>query len=171
MDLGKTLSQGQSKKRCDQMVSWIGADSQRFAGLMKYFFEGEEKIRRFAAWPMSYCAIAHPELIKPWLNRLIPVLDEKNAHDALVRNIVRLLQFVEIPKPLEGKIMSHCFEYIQSPTRAAAIKAFSLTILEKLSKKYPGIRPELKLIIQERWPMEKAAFHSRARKIMINLKN
>jgi hypothetical protein len=99
------------------------------------------------------------------------VLDEKNVHDALVRNIVRLLQFVEIPKPLEGKIMSHCFEYIRSPSHAPAIKAFSLTILENFSKKYPDIRTELKLIIDERWPMEKAAFRSKAKNIIKYINN
>jgi hypothetical protein len=170
MDLAKTLSLGQSKKRCNQIVNWIGSDKKRFAELMNCFFEAEEKIRRFAAWPMCYCAIANPALIKPWLNRLISVLDEKNGHDALIRNIVRLLQFVEIPKSLEGRIMNHCFQYIQSPNRAPAIKAFSLTILGNLSKKYPEIHSELKLIIEERWPMEKPAFHSRARKIMSEIK-
>lgn len=171
MNLNKILSQGQSKKRCDQIVVWIGSDKKRFAELMNCFFGSEEKISRFAAWPMSYCAIANPDLIKPWLGRLISVLDVKNAHDALVRNIVRLLQFVEMPKSVEGRIMNHCFQYIQSPTRAPAIKAFSLTILENLSKKYPEILPELKLIIEERWPLEKAAFHSRASKILITINN
>jgi hypothetical protein len=169
MDLAKTLSVGQSKKRCDQIVNWIGSDKKRFSELMDCFFKAEEKIRRFAAWPMSYCAIAHPELIRPWLGRLVSILDEKNIHDALVRNIVRLLQFVEIPKSLEGRIMNHCFQYIQAPGSAPAIKAFSLTILENLSKKHPDIRAELKLIIEERWPMEKPAFHSRARKILTNI--
>src|SRR6516162_10465513 len=149
MDLEKVLAKANSKKQCDRIVNWIGSDKQRFAELMNYFFSGTDMVRRFAAWPMSYCVIKDPDLIKPWLSRLIPVLDEINAHDALVRNIVRLLQFVEIPKSLEGKIMSHCFEYIQSSTRAPAIKAFSLTILENLSKKYPDIGPELKLIIKE----------------------
>jgi hypothetical protein len=32
-------------------------------------------------------------------------------------------------------------------------------------KDYPGIKQELKLIIEERWPYETAAFRSRAKKI------
>jgi hypothetical protein len=47
-----------------------------------------------------------------------------------------------------------------------AIKAFALTVLQNLSAVYPDIKPELKLIIEERWPHETAAFHSRARKIL-----
>ena len=136
---------------------------------MTCFLEGNEKIRRFAAWPMSYCAIANPELIKPWLKRLIPVLDEKNVHSAIIRNIFRLLQTIDIPASFEGKIMSHCFKYIQDPKAAGAIKAFSLTILENLGEKYPEILPELKLIIEERWNLEKPSFQSRGRKILKKL--
>ena len=65
--------------------------------------------------------------------------------------------------------MDICFEYISSPTEAIAVKAFALTILENLSKKYPEIKPELKTIIEDRWDYETAAFHSRAKKILKKL--
>jgi hypothetical protein len=46
------------------------------------------------------------------------------------------------------------------------VKAFSLTILEQLSKEYPEILAEIITVIEERWEYETAAFHSRARKIL-----
>jgi hypothetical protein len=56
--------------------------------------------------------------------------------------------------------------YISSPSEPAAVKAFSLSILQNLSKQYPEIKNEVKLIIEKRWPYETAAFHSRAKKFM-----
>jgi hypothetical protein len=62
--------------------------------------------------------------------------------------------------------MDICFTYIADPQEKVAVKAFSLTILENLSHQYPEIRNELKLIIEERWEHETAAFRSRAKKIL-----
>ena len=47
-----------------------------------------------------------------------------------------------------------------------AIKAFSLTTLFNLSKFYPEVENELKLIIENNWDNETAAFKSRGKKIL-----
>ncbi|MEI9912474.1 MAG: hypothetical protein WDO71_24170 [Bacteroidota bacterium] len=53
--------------------------------------------------------------------------------------------------------------------RKSSGKAFSLTILQNLSRLYPEIRNEIKVIIEERWEHETAAFRSRAKKILKEL--
>jgi hypothetical protein len=60
-------------------------------------------------------------------------------HRAVKRNVVRLLQFVEIPWKLHGEVMNYCFDFIADVKEAAAVKAFSLTILENLCQQYPDI--------------------------------
>ncbi|KAA9040986.1 hypothetical protein FW778_02805 [Ginsengibacter hankyongi] len=62
--------------------------------------------------------------------------------------------------------MEICFKYLASPDEAIAIKAFSLTVLANLAKKYPEIIPEIKLIIEEQLPHQSAAFKSRAKAFM-----
>ena len=166
MKIHEVLLAGQSKKNCDKIVKSIGNDPKKFAELMKNFFTGEYRITQRAAWPMSECVKKYPELITPYYAKLISNLSKKNLHDAIPRNTVRLLQNVDIPKKFQGRIMDICFRYVQSNETAIAIRVFSMTILENLSKIYPEIFPELKLIIEERWPHETAAFHSRARKIL-----
>ncbi|MBS1914935.1 MAG: hypothetical protein JST87_01590 [Bacteroidetes bacterium] len=166
MNLRDTILEEHSKKQRDKIVKYIGNNKERFAELMKLFFAGEYPVTQRAAWPVSYCVQNHPELIKPYLKRLLDNLNKKGIHGAVVRNTVRLLQDVEIPKKYHGKIMDDCFRFIQSPETEVAIKAFSLSILHNLSKQYPEILPELKLIIEERWEHETAAFRSRAKKIL-----
>ncbi len=91
-----------------------------------------------------------------------------NLHNAVKRNTMRLLQQIEIPKPLQGEVMNCCFNFIEDPKEAVAVKAPSLAVLENLSKLYPEILPEIKLIIEARWAYETAAFKSRAKKIVAN---
>ena len=163
MDLEAILLEEHSKAQCNKVVAYVGNNKERFAQLMKLFFEGEYRVTQRAAWPMSYCVRNQPELIDPYFKKLIDKLGKPGEDDAVIRNTVRLLQAVEIPEKLHGQVMTICFNFIQSNETAVAIKAFSLTILNNLSKKYPEIIPEIKTIIEERWNYETAAFKSRAK--------
>jgi hypothetical protein len=166
MDLESTLLEEHSKAQCNKVVAYIGNSKERFAQLMKLFFESEYRVTQRAAWPMSYCVRKHPQLIRPYFKKLLNKLGNPGEHDAVIRNIVRLLQEVDIPEEFHGRVMTHCFNFIQSNETAVAIKAFSLTILKNLSQKYPEIIPEIKTIIEERWEYETAAFRARAKSFL-----
>lgn len=166
MDLLKAIEKEHSKTQCEKVVRYVGNDKGRFAELMQLFLKGEYRTTQRAAWPMSICVENHPELITPYFKQIVPLLQKPGLHGAVVRNIVRLLQYVDIPKRYHGQVMSCCFDFVADHETAPAIKAFSLTILENLSAVYPDIKPELKLVIEERWPHETAAFRSRAKKIL-----
>ena len=169
MNIEDALLKEHSKAQCDKIVKYIGNNKERFAELMKLFFKGEYRVTQRAAWPMSYCVRKHPQLINPYFKRLLDNLEKPGLHDAILRNTVRLLQDADIPETHHGRVMTICFNFIQSNDTAVAIKAFSLSILHNLSKKYPEILPVLKTIIEERWEHETAAFRSRAKKIVFSL--
>jgi len=166
VNLEKELLKKQSLKQCNRIITYIGNDEERFSELVSIFFKGQYRLTQHAAWPMSYCIRHYPHLAKPYLNQFINQLSDQEAHPAAKRNIVRLLQFIEIPKRLHGRLMNICFQFINTPEEAIAVKAFSLRILENLSVIYPEILPELKTIINARLPFESAAFRSRAGKIL-----
>jgi hypothetical protein len=119
---------------------------------------------------MGNCAIVHPSFMKKNMGKLIRNLQKPNIHDSIKRNTLRFLQEIDIPPKYEGTIMNTCFEYIENPKEAVAIKAFSLTILGRLAKKYPEIIPEIKLLIEDQAPVQTAAFTSRAKKVLKELK-
>ena len=166
MKLAEEILKEHSKKQCDKIVRWIGSDKNKFNELFNLFLHGEYRITQRAAWPLSYSAIAHPELMNGNFEKLITNLKNPGLHDAIKRNSVRLLQAVNIPEEHEGDVMEICFQYLASPAEAVAIKAFSLTVLNNLSKKYPEIIGEIKLLIEEQLPYQSAAFKSRAKLFM-----
>jgi hypothetical protein len=166
MDILESLKQEHSKKQTDRIVAFVGADKKRFAKLIDCFFKGEYRITQRAGWPLSNCVRAHPELIEPYFKPLLDNLKRKDIHVAVIRNTVRLLQDVAIPRKHQGRVMNTCFDLVQSPETPIAVKAFSLTILSNLSKEHPDIRTELKLIIEEQWEHSTPAFRSRAKKIL-----
>ena len=115
---------------------------------------------------MSHCAERHPELIEPYLQPFVDKLDEPNIHNAVKRNVMRVLQD-NLPEQLLGQVATKCFDYISDPAEAIAVKAFSLTVLDTICKREPDLKNELLLLIKERLPYETPAFKSRAKKILV----
>lgn len=166
MDLEARLTKAQSKARCNAIVSWIGGDQSRYDQLVRLYFEGDPVMTQRAAWPLSVVIETYPHLIRKHLARLVRFVQQPGHHEAVKRNTVRVLQFTEIPEKLHGEVMNLCFDYIADPAEKPAVKAFSLTVLEKLAQTYPDIRQELKTVIEDRWDHESPAFRSRAGKIL-----
>ncbi len=169
MNLRDTILAEHSKAQTNKIIKRVGSDQKRFDELFGLFLNDEYRVVQRAAWPMSYCVINHPELIKKHFSKLVKNLHKPGLHDAVKRNTVRLLQEITIPAKLHGEVMNICFGYITDPKEKVAVKAFSLTILQNLSRLYPEIRNEIKVIIEERWEHETAAFRSRAKKILKEL--
>lgn len=119
-----------------------------------------------ASWPLSYCAIEHPEFVENHFEEMISNLHASKVSNAVKRNTLRLLQYMEIPEASHGDVMNLCFGYITSAKEAPANKAFAITILEGMSQHYPEIKDEVKIIIEDRWETETPAFRSRAKKFL-----
>ena len=166
MDLRSEILKEHSKAQCDKIVAWVGGSQSRFDELFNLFLNDIYRVTQRAAWPLSYCVRAHPILIKKNFEKLIDNLQKPGLHNAIKRNTIRLLQYVDIPKKFQGQVMDICFGYVEAPAEAVAIKAFSLTVLAKLAKLYPEILPEIKLLIQSQLPYQTAAFKSRAKNIL-----
>lgn len=166
MNIREALLQEHSKQQCEKIARYIGNTPSRFDELIQLFFSDEYRVVQRAAWPLSYSAIAHPDLIKKHLRKLVANLKKPGIHNAVKRNTVRLLQEIAIPVSLQGDVMDICFGFVEDPTEAVAVKAFSLTVLYNLSKQYPDIIPEIKLLIMQQRPHQTAAFASRAKKVL-----
>ena len=106
MNLVETIAKDHSKAQCDRIVKYVGNDPGRFHELVRVFLAGPYRITQRAAWPLSYCVEHHPQLIRPHLQSIIKNLKRPGLHDAVKRNTVRLLQFITIPRSLQGQAAS-----------------------------------------------------------------
>lgn len=161
MNLIAALSAEHSRAQTDRIAKYIGDNSTRFAELMKIFLEGEYRLTQRAAWPMSVCIERHPELIKPYLAKLTALLPRTDVHNAVRRNIVRLLQYIEIPRRMRAEIFSLCLDRISDPNETIAVRSFSLTVAAKAADGNADLLAELKLVAELALPGTTAAFRSR----------
>jgi hypothetical protein len=169
VNLREEILKEHSKAHALTIANYACESKKNFKELMNCFLDDEYRLAQRAAWSVSWAAMKKPEMIYPHIKDLVSVLYKKNVHDAVIRNSVRVLQEIEIPEKYHGEVMNACFQFLEKPSTAVAIKAFSLTTLFNLSKKYPEIKPELKLIINDSLEHETAAFKARAKKILPKL--
>jgi hypothetical protein len=127
MDIRQALETEHSKRQTTAIVNYIGDDATRFAELMKIFFAGDYRLTQRSAWPMNYCAEQHPQLIQLYLPKLLKLLQRDDAHDAVKRNIARLLQYVSIPKKLHARVYSLCVELVDN-RRVCVIQKVKIVI-------------------------------------------
>jgi hypothetical protein len=166
MNLYRLLSTDRSKAGRDRIVSYVQKDAARFKQLFDLFRNGEPRIAQRASWAVSHCAEKYPELIYPYCQEMVDYLETPGIHDSIKRNILRIFQDIAIPVALEESLLGHCFSYLLDKKEAAAIRVFAMQVLANLSKKYPEIKNELKVLIEDELPYAKPAFVSRGRKIL-----
>ena len=166
MHIREEILKEHSKEQAMKIANYACASQKNFKELMQCFMSNEYRVAQRAAWSVSWAARKQPEMIRPYIKDLVSQMQRTDIHPAVVRNSVRILEQIEIPKPFHGEVMNTCFGFIENPATPIAVKAFSLTTLYHLSRFYPEIQHELKLIIEERWDTETAAFRARGKRIL-----
>ena len=166
MDIRQALMTEHSKRQTMAIVEYIGEDSKRFAELMKCFFAGEYRLTQRAAWPMNYCAERHPKLILPYLPKLLGCAAREDMHTAVKRNVMRLLQYIEIPKRLAGNVYAHSLDLLDDACQPIAVRVFAMTVAARIANSEPSLMNELRLIILKHLPHSTAAFRARAKQVL-----
>ena len=165
MSLREEILKEHSKSHTTYLANKIGPSQEAFDELMELFLGDEYRVTQRAAWLVSHCVDAHPWLIRKHLKSVIKNL-QKPVHVAVKRNTVRILQFMEIPEDLMGLTAEICFKFLNSGKETIAVKANAMTVLYTIVKKYPELKEELEISIQEQMPFGSAGFKSRGRKIL-----
>jgi hypothetical protein len=169
MDLLKVILQEHSRSQALKIAKFVGPDAKRFEMLVDIFLKGPYRVTQRAAWPLSKCVEKHPLLIMPHLKKILDRVQRPGIHDAVKRNIIRLLQFIDIPKRYHGRTADICFTFLRNAREPVAIRVFAMTVLADISMYYPEIMPELRIILEDELPYGSPAFISRARKVLREL--
>lgn len=163
--LSQLLDQPQTKEVRDKIITYIGDSASRMAELMDFFFHEEWRYNQKAAWPLGVIGEHNPELLLPHLQSMLDNLKD-HPKDAVIRNTVRTLQFIDLSEDLEGPVYDICMNYLLDIKQAIAIRAFAMTTLANIAEKHPELRSELIAVIQEYFEIESSGFKARAKKII-----
>jgi hypothetical protein len=165
MNIREALLAEHSKPQTTRIVEYIGDDAAKFEELMGYFLGDNYRLTQRAAWAVNYCAENQRELVKPYFGKLVEQLERDDVHVAVRRNVVRMLQFVDMPKRYHGRIFDACYDLLDDPKEPVAVRVFSMTVAAKIAADSPELLDELRLVAKKYPQAATAGFRSRARRI------
>lgn len=165
MDLKAALLREHNRKNALVIAEYIGDDKERFADLMKIFFGDDHRLTQRAAWPINLIAEMRPQMTAPHIKKFIDILTRDDLHSGVKRNIMRLLQFVDIPERFIGKFYSHCIDLLENPNEPVAVKAFAVHSAVKIANGTHELLDELRMIVGPQLADSTPALHSVAKKL------
>lgn len=168
MDIQSQLLKEHSRGNAHLIADYILQNPQELGALIEIFKNGELQLAQRAAWPVGIIGEETPHLLLPYLKPFL-ILLKNPAHDAVSRNIYRTLQFVEIPENLCSAYFDQCLHDVIRPSAAIAIKAFAMTVAFHIGKRFPDLKPELKMAIESQGNHSSAGLQNRAHKILKQL--
>jgi hypothetical protein len=170
MNLQSEILKEHSKQNTLRLARWVGSDKKRFKELMELFLKGDYRVTQRSSWIVRHCEQMHPQLIEPYLNSMLTRMMQPGVHVAVKRNTIGILQEIEIPKKLWGRVATICFDFLES-NEPIAVRVFSMTVLANIAQHEPDLKKELRLIIEQRMPWEGGAFQSRAKRVLKKLQD
>ena len=168
MNLLEELSVVHSKKRALEIANYVLTEN-KFDELMDIFFNAHYRINQRAAYILSLHYEKDQTTILPYVEAIVLNLKKPNLTDAVKRNTIRILQFIDIDEKLEGETYDICFNFLISKDEPIAIKAFSMRVLANICKNHPELKHELIPIIEDMIPYGSPGIKSRGKKILKEL--
>lgn len=142
-------------------------DPKLLLELVGAFVMDDTVVGQRASWVITQVAERAPALVAPYLDKMLQRITDSKVSAAAKRNVIRSLQFVNIPEELHGLAMQICFDRLADPTETVAVRVCSMSVLANLARIYPDITRELKLVIEEGLAFEAASgFRARARMVL-----
>lgn len=116
--------------------------------LMNFFLSEDKRLSQRASAIIMTIADRSPDIFSPYLRQLVAHLGAQPT-ETQKRNIIRIIDFIDIPEDLEGEILNYTFLYLENLNESIAVRAFSMKVLGTLYKKYPEIKEELQALIEK----------------------
>jgi 8-oxo-dGTP diphosphatase len=168
----KTMISGiMERKEAEWIANSAVENPVIFRKLIDYSFSDDDKLAFRSSWILAKVCDKEPAIIYPYLPEIVETLKNLNNESAQ-RSLLRIISLSEmnkLSKKHHGLLTDHCFEALKSNFSSVAIKAYSMEILYKFSKIYPGLVHELSATINMLQGEGSAGIIARGRMILRKL--
>jgi hypothetical protein len=169
MDLRAEILKNHSQNQARKVADYVGNNPARFKSLLEVFMRGPFRVSQRASWPLNLCVERYTKLINPHFPSILKMAKKPGVHAAVKRNIFRMLQFVTIPKRHQGHVTDIAFKFLMDTKEPVAIRVFAMTVLANIAMEEPGMKEELRIVIEDGLPYGSPGYVSRAKKILKQL--
>jgi hypothetical protein len=144
-------------------------DQSKLDLLVKVFLGDNSRLQQRSSNIINHFFEMFPHRLLQYADQIVFALNQELIFPAVKRNVVRLMQFVDLRSLREETLsflINTCFKFLQDAKEPIAVRAFSMTVLYNASLIYPELRNELRPILEEVLLYGSAGEKSRARKTL-----
>lgn len=138
-----------SLKKVKQLTKEVEKDPSIVKALVKLTLGEDQTLSMRASWALQHISLKNPQLVKKEIPSLIKFLRKKDNHTGAIRSVLRIFDIIEVPEKYCGELYDLCLNYTKNATLPHAVRAFSITLLGQICKRYPELKHEVELVLNE----------------------
>ena len=166
--LTKQLEKYRSKQNILIVADYIIKNPDLLNLLFQIICDQNNEKKWIGAWALDHIHQKEPKLVEGYIDKLILIFKETDS-TSVQRIFGKILSLYNINDKVDGDFINLCFNFIESEEIPVAVKVHAMQLLFNISSKYPELKQELRIIIEEHIPNNTVGFKSRANKLLKKL--
>jgi hypothetical protein len=131
------------------MISYLAAHPEDFEEVIKLAIADKQPYSWRAAWLLWSCMEENDQRIQGYLKKIINTLSDKN--DDQQRELLIILQKMEISEELEGSLFDHCVTVWERIGKKPSVRYNAFKIIIKIAKRHSDLSHEIGFLVQDQY--------------------
>jgi len=119
-------------------------------------------------WLMGGIVEIDPKRVYPLLSYLFSVRDTMTVPN-YERSLAKFFWLAGVPPEMEAEVIDELFRWLINGRTITMTKSYAASALQNLTRKYPDLKKELKLVLEDQLDKNGVSFRKRAAKILLEL--
>ena len=132
-----------------EMESYVVAHPESFEEAIKLAIADKQPYSWRAAWLLWSCMEKNDKRIRKYVKNMVNILP--NREDNQKRELLKILEQMEIKEEFEGLLFKHCVTIWEKIDKQPAVRYNAFKILAKITQRHPELFQEVNLLIQKQY--------------------
>jgi hypothetical protein len=169
MNFKKALTEEHSKALALQITAAVLKSPERLGELWDIITQEAPPLPQRASWALDTISEKAPHLFEPYVETAVSLMQQP-VHNAIHRNVAKVLLRFELPEDLQGPMYDICLNKLMNPNEKVAVQVHCMSIAYNIASDIPELKSELAEVIESGMEYGSAGYRSRGKKLLKKLK-
>lgn len=132
-----------------EMISYVVAHPESFKEAIKLTIADKQPYSWRAAWLLWSCMNENDQRIRKYVKDLVTVLP--NRKDNQQRELLKILQQMEIKEEFEGLLFNHCVTVWGKINKQPSVRFNAFKMMTKIAQRHPELSQEIIALTQNQF--------------------
>lgn len=133
----------------EKFLSYLANNPDKMEETFQLAFQSKAPVSWRAAWVLNHATQKNDTQIAAHQSQIIHILPSKE--DGHQRELLKLLEKIEIKEDLEGVLFDSCVTIWESVEKSPSVRVIAFRVLAKVALKYPEMKNELAFLTQDHY--------------------